>query len=169
MAEKYPLQVVKDQRERDKKNAEEKLAESLRKLREAQEALETAKSVLNETRIRLEDLKKHLYDPDEFGLLDVNLVERRKEAVEFTAKRAIEQEHEVSLKEQAVHQAQTTVEEAQRDLVERMQALKAIEKHHENWIAEIRKEEQKKEQKMIEEIANAAFIRQSQEGGDNHE
>jgi len=66
-------------------------------------------------------------------------------------------------------EAEENVEKMKALLLEADKAVKAIEKHQENWLAEWKKEMAQKEQRVGEEITLARFVRDAAEAAEENE
>ncbi len=167
MKPNYPLQVVREQREREKEAAEERLGEALTALKEEKERLVGIRKQLKQLKSRCDEAMAHLYDLDEAGMLDPGVLARRKSGIEFIKQSIQRTRRDMEAQEKRVIEAERAVEAAKSALVEAMQALKAIEKHYEKWLEERKREAARKEQKLIEEISTAAYLRNTREEGDD--
>jgi flagellar biosynthesis chaperone FliJ len=160
---KYPLQAVLDQRKQAKEDAKKVLARAFQALQAEQKRLEDLMAERDRLVAERDDRIVHLYDPDPSGLLDVSLVERRRAEVRYVETRIADQDRAIADQQARVRQAEQAVETAKAQLIEADQALKAIEKHYERWLADWKREMALKEQKLTEEIASARFVRERAE------
>jgi flagellar export protein FliJ len=155
----YRLQALVDVRERKKQAAEQHLGSCMTALRKEQEKLaemekELARMVnARETR-RREFLEKAMQG--EVSALDAinnnKYLERLKE-MEVVQKDAIEGQQSI------IAQRQQDVELARQQLIVANQELKALEKHREKWIDEIKKARAVKEDDAMDEMAQTIFSR----------
>lgn len=162
-APKYPLQAVMDQRKQAKEDAKKALARAFQALQAEQKRLQDLQAERDRTVAERAERVARLYDPDERGQIDVALIERRREEIRYVEARIAEQDRAIADQQGRVRQAEQNVETAKAQLIEADQALKAIEKHYERWLADWKREMALKEQKLTEEIASARFVRERAE------
>ena len=160
---KYPLQTILDQRNRAKEDAKKNFATSIQALDAEPQRLSQLESEKDAMIASRADWQLPLYDTDEKGLLSVPLVDARRNGIQHLTYQIEEKAKNLVLQEKAVKTAEQVVESRKTALVEADKELKAIEKHHENWLADVKKEAAKKEQKLGEEIALARFVRDAAE------
>jgi flagellar export protein FliJ len=65
--------------------------------------------------------------------------------------------------ERAVERARDGVEKAKTELIQKAKEFEAMSKHKEQWLKQIQLEEQKKEQKLMEEIGMIQFMKRRAE------
>lgn len=155
---KYRLQTLLDIREKEKKDKEEALA--------------AAKKNLQMEQLKLQELRKQLQDKcdardakreemtmkttsGELGINGYVNAERYLKRVD----KEIEEFEETEIKEQikVISFAEQEVEWANEEMLEAMQACKALEKHKEKWDEQVKKERAQKEAMAQEEIAQTLY------------
>lgn len=163
---RYPLQAVLDQRQAACGTARLALAEAVRALEEEERRLaeaERAREVV--TRERTE-AQRHLYDPDETGMLPLPLIERRTEGLHHVERRLAEASRALDERRAAVARAQGELEGRRLALVEADRERKAVETHREAWLEEQRREQTRREERQSEEVVLARYAaRPAGEGG----
>lgn len=157
---RYPLQAVVDQREALKEDAKRALAAAIESAAWEAEALKQKEAALETARREREEFARHLYDPDERGLLEMPTIEKRTEGLRFLDQRAREAFRTVELQKEALDRAEQEVESRRNALVEADRELKVVEKHHESWLVEWKKESARQEQRQSEEITLARYARE---------
>jgi flagellar biosynthesis chaperone FliJ len=153
----YPLAAVLEQRGALREQARRALAEALHALGERERELGDSEAARETRRAEVEEVTRHLYDPDESGLLPIPLVERRTEGLKNVEGSLREAEQVVDDRRQAVAEAQAEVGRCRERLVEADRDLKAAEKHHEAWRAERLRERARRDEKQSEEVTLARF------------
>jgi flagellar biosynthesis chaperone FliJ len=153
----YPLAAVLEQRGALREQARRALAEALHALGERERELGDSEAAREARRAEVEEVTRHLYDPDESGLLPIPLVERRTEGLKNVEGSLREAEQVVDDRRQAVAEAQAEVGRCRERLVEADRDLKAAEKHHEAWRAERLRERARRDEKQSEEVTLARF------------
>ncbi len=162
--EEYRLATLLTLRERKKEDAERYLAECNRALKAEKERLLEMEEEL-ERMIAKREAKRREYSEKAMrgemsaqGAVSANLyIERLKEQEEM-------QQNAIEGQKGVVAQKEEEVEGARQDLIVANRELKALEKHKEKWEEEIKKERQRKEEDMFDEIAQTGYMRQRNGG-----
>lgn len=154
---RYPLAAVLEQRSALREQARRALAEALHAQGERERELAEAEAAREALRAEVEDLTRHLYDPDDAGLLPIPLVERRTEGLRNVESSLGQAEEAVEERRRSVAEAEAEAGRRRETLVEADRDLKAAEKHHEAWRAERRRERVRKDQRQSEEVTLARF------------
>lgn len=156
---RYPLRAALQQRRVLVEEARRSLAGALRAAEEAEERRRAAESERDAQAARCDRLRQRLYEPDEKGLLQVAEVARRieglrhrEEALEAAAEGLREREKEAARAEAAVAAARDALRTADAD-------LEAVEKHHERWRADERRERARREERLTDEVVQARHAR----------
>jgi len=155
---RYPLQAALQQREAAKEDSKRALAEAIQALDREEARLREREAAREALRADREERRRHLYDPDEKGLLSIPTIERRTEGIRYLEGKIEEAGRAIAAQKQAVARAEARVEASRAGLVEADKALKAVEKHHESWLADWQKEIARKEQRQSEEVVLARFV-----------
>lgn len=166
---RYPLQTVFNQREREKDAAKKAFAQAIKDLESECQRLADLEAEREKLKMKREEMIPRMYDPDRDGLIKIPLVERRRDEIKFMSERIEEKGREVETQRETVRQAEANVDARKAQLVEADKGLKAIEKHREKWIEEVKKEAAMKEQKLGEEISLARFVRDRAEAAEEEE
>lgn len=156
-AARYPLAAVLEQRGALREQARRALAEALRALGERERELAAAEAGRDALRAEIEELTRHLYDPDEAGLLPIPLIERRTEGLRNVEEGLQRAEQAIEERRRAVAAAEVEAGGCRERLVESDRDLKAAEKHHEAWCAERLREKARRDQRQSEEVTLARF------------
>jgi len=164
---RYPLAAVLEQRDALREQARRALAEALHALGERERELAESVAARDALRAEVEELMKHLYDPDEAGLLPIPLIERRTEGLKNVEGSLRVVEQVVEQRRQAVAAAEAEAGRCRERLVEADRDLKAAEKHHEAWRAERLRERSRRDQTQSEEVTLARFAAETakEDGG----
>lgn len=155
---KYRLQAVQDMRQRAKDQAAEVVAVRRQELADAEAELKSRKNAVFECRKKQEFQAEKLMTEFLTGVSAKNIIGHRtyidalKEEEKDLRKRVDEQQI-------VVEKAKQNVEIAVQALVEATKELKVIETHREKWETETRKELERKEQKMNDEIGSNLYQR----------
>ena len=158
----YPLQALLRRREAAKLAAARALGEALLAAdREAQSLTreQAARDALLADRGRR---ACHLYDSDPCGMLPLPLTLKRSEDLRFLHDRWQEASSLVVARKDALARAEAHVDARRQSLVEADRQLRIVEKHHETWLCDWRKEMTRREERGAEEIVLARY---AAEGG----
>ena len=155
----YRLKTLLEVRERKKEAAEQRLAICLKALHDEKEKLKVMELELErmiakrEKRLR-EYLEKAMKgEVSAAEAISQDVYTKRLKELEKVQMEAIEGQKGV------IRQRQEDVEAARQDLVVANQELKALEKHKENWIKQVKKEQAAKEENTLDELAQTIFLR----------
>ncbi|HET6347409.1 MAG TPA: flagellar FliJ family protein [Myxococcota bacterium] len=155
----YRLQTLLEIRERKKEAAERHLsacfaALKVEKDKLAEMELELERMIHKRETRRREYLEKAMKGEVAAGhAVHTNKYIERLKELEVLQKEAIEGQKAV------VRQREEDVEEARKALVVATQELKALEKHKEKWIEQVKKEIAAKEEDVMDELAQTIYMR----------
>jgi hypothetical protein len=158
---RYPLQAVVDQREALKEEAKRALAAALEAAAREAQALTEREEALEAARRGREEFARRLYEPDERGMLDLPTIEKRTEGLRFLEERVREAFRAVEEQRTVLERAEHEADARRSGLVEADRELKVVEKHHENWLADWKRESARQEQRQSEEITLARYAREN--------
>ncbi len=154
----YRLQTLLEMRERTEEDAKQAFADAMKALAKEQEALKTLEVDLarrkEERKAKVqaylaEVMKKGI---GAGGMAQMNRFEQRLKDEEAQVALDIERQKE------NVRQAEKLVEERRAEMAEAAKEKKAIEKHKDNWKAEVKKERDAREDLATEEIGNTLHL-----------
>lgn len=155
----YRLQIVLEKRERDKKTAEENLAETQKALKLEREKLAKKEEERRQVDVRKEKaaatFQENIMKP---GCQIGEEADRHDWYQKAQDQEAAELDQEVAAQKQAVRRAEQRVEDARMELTKAATDLQAMEKHKENWAKQVKKELAEKEQMQQEEIGEAMWL-----------
>ncbi|MEM6455487.1 MAG: hypothetical protein AAF772_10365 [Acidobacteriota bacterium] len=161
---KYPLAALKKHRERQVDEAKEALALRMRDHAQAEEEVTRQKQKLQSLIDWQEKARREAFEQACSGTFQIDTANQMTSAVD-AIKYQIEAQHDVIKKaEQAVETAAQAVAQARTALNEATRAVEAVEKHYEKWKESIRLAKMREEEKRREEVATAAWVRQSLAG-----
>lgn len=156
----YRLQALLEIRERAKKEAEEAFAEAMQMLAEEQARLrqeeENLERMIADRHRRREDYARKLAS----GEMKVTDQSNAYRFIERLKEKEVEQQTVIDAQKEQVREAEKEVKRAQDALVLATQELKALEKHKEKWLEEVRRERMLREENTMDEIGQAIFQQQ---------
>lgn len=157
--EKYNLQRLLEMRERARDQAALYLAECRRQLALAENELEKRKQAVEDCRREQIEIQNALNGKSNAGIKANEIVRFRQYLIDLREKetqllKAVEDQKAVITREEK------KVEKAFGELSEAAKELKVIEKHRENWQAEIKKDAAFREQKSNDETGAILHERQ---------
>jgi hypothetical protein len=160
----YRLQIVLDQREREKDAAEKALLERQKELRAEQEKLKK----IEEERRAVDRKKAKATEEFHAGLMKggINIAEESDRHDWF--QKAMDQEalridNEILKQKQAIRRAEQKVAEAREEVNKATIALEAMKKHKEKWIAQAKREAAEKEQAQADEVGETLWLQQQRD------
>ena len=150
---KYKLQPVLDVRDRVKQEAMRRVAQRRAQLAEAEAELVRRERALQECRTQQVEARAKMLREMEAGAEARHLVTHRTHLADL---RGREDELIASVGQQkaAVARAEGELENALAALVEASKEVRAMEKHREDWGQRMRRDEQRREQKLSDEIGS---------------
>jgi flagellar export protein FliJ len=160
---KYRLQPVLDQKEQAKKDAEHALAEAHRKLAEEEAKKRALEEEKENLLLRIEEAKEKRDQKAMEGDLTVQESQSYKLFIQGLHERRKDLDLQIYKQERAVERARDGVEKAKTELIQKAKEFEAMSKHKEQWLKQIQLEEQKKEQKLMEEIGMIQFMKRRAE------
>ena len=155
----YRLKTLLEVRERKKEAAEQRLAVCLKALHDEKEKLKVMELELErmiakrEKRLRDYLEKAMKGEVSAMEAISQDVYNKRLKELEKVQMEAIEGQKGV------IRQRQEDVETARQELVVANQELKALEKHKENWIKQVKKEQAAKEENTLDELAQTIYLR----------
>jgi flagellar export protein FliJ len=161
---KYRLQLILDKRQKEKEDAEKKLALAQKALEEERKIEKQKELEVEQAKQRKEDSKKELNQKMLEGLLDISKIRQGKDFLKSLDIEIEKAKERLVQQQQKVQQAEKFLEQRRSELIEATTQFQAMEKHKENWLAKIKKEQEAAEQNEQEEIGNVLFLqRKSQQ------
>ncbi len=155
----YRLQVLIDLRERAKVEKEEALAQTKKMLQMEQQKLEDLRKQLQDMCESRDQKHQEFMEKTQSGEIGINGYLQAERYLKRVDEQIVEfEETEIKEQEKRIVFAEQEVEWAFEEMLAAMQEFKALEKHRENWAAEVKKERKKKEADNQEEIATTIFL-----------
>ncbi|HEX8455913.1 MAG TPA: hypothetical protein VF656_01225 [Pyrinomonadaceae bacterium] len=159
---KYKLQPVLDVRDRAKQEAMRQVAVRRAQVAEAEAELARRISALAECRRRQVEARETMLREIEPGAAARRLVTHRTHLADLREREG-ELSERVEEQRAAVARAEGELERALVALVEASKEVQAIEKHREEWGRQERRVEQRREQKLTDEIGSIMHGRKREE------
>lgn len=150
-AKKYRLETVLDIRRRAKDEAAQIVALRFQQLEQAEAELSRRRMLLQACYEQQDQAQKKMYEELDKGIRVQNVVVHKEFLSDLKNKEA-ELQADVDKQIQAVARAEKEVEKARESLIESARELKSIETHKSNWQTAVRVEENRREQKISDEI-----------------
>ncbi|HET6266714.1 MAG TPA: hypothetical protein VFG11_03280 [Acidobacteriota bacterium] len=153
---KYRLQPVLDKREKKKKDAEKALADARAEVAKQQEIL----------RKREEDVVKAIHKKDQYSADFMTKMQAGMETLKITTGKAylevlkqaiVTAKNKVEEQKKIVAEKEKKEKDAMSAVTEATKEMKVIEKHKENWADQLVKEQEYKEEKEQEEVAQNLY------------
>lgn len=159
---KYRLQPVLDVRDRAKQEAAQRVAARRAQVAEAEAELERRERAVEECRARQREAQEKLAEELQGGVQARHIHSWRAHVSDLR-----QQEKEllgrVDQQRAVVARAEKDLENALAGLVEASKELQVMEKHRAEWKRQTRRAEERREQKLSDEIGAVIYRRQRQE------
>lgn len=155
----YRLATLLTIRERKKEAAEHKLAETLSALAKEEKRLKELQDELVAMEDRRQALRREYMEKAMRGQTGAGDAVRHNAYVEHL--KDLEKQHKEAIADQQdrVTEHEGYVKAARDVLVAATQELKALEKHKEKWLEEVKKEREAKEEMVMDDIAQTIYLR----------
>ncbi|MEQ8273135.1 MAG: hypothetical protein RMA76_11130 [Deltaproteobacteria bacterium] len=154
---KYRLQTLLEIRERAEEDAKQAFAAAMAQLKQEQDLLQELKDELErmiEDRHRRREEYANKLASGEMKVTDqaaaYRFIDRLKE-------KEVEQKGRIDAQRENVREAEKHMKRAQDALIQATQDLKALQKHKENWEAQVKKERAMREAEQLDEIAQTIY------------
>lgn len=161
---KYRMQVVFDLRETAKEEAEAEYAERKAELAAEEQKLEGLKQELRDM-IAAREEKKHEYaEKLRQGAFSIQQIQGNDRHIERM--KSEEQAFEMTIfrQQEVCEEKQGEVDQAMEKMLEATQEFKALEKHKEKWLKQVKAEQMKKAEEEAEDISQAQYFKRMKEG-----
>lgn len=157
----YRLQLVLEQRERIKKAKEEALVETRKALKAEEQKLERIKEERRQVDVRkakaLADFDAALMRP---GTNIADEAERHEHYQKAQDVEAVRLDGEIAKQKQAVRRAEQRVEDAKLEVQKADIDVQALVKHKEKWAKQVKREQDEKDQNVLEELGEVMWLQQ---------
>ena len=155
----YRLATLMTLRERKKEQAEHALAAELGALAKQQKRLDDMRQELIAMEDRRQALRRDYMEKAMRGQTGANEAVRHNAYVEHL--KDVEKQQKEAIADQAdvVLEHERLVQAARNVLVAATQELKALEKHREKWLEEVKKAREAKEEQEMDEMAQTIYLR----------
>jgi flagellar export protein FliJ len=157
--QKYRLQPVLDQKEKARQEAEKALALAHRALAEEERKKQELESEKEALLLRIDQTRQKREELAMSGELTVEKAQRYKLFIQGLNEQRKELDLKIYKQTRAVERAAENVEKAKKVVIQKAKEYEAMSKHREQWLQQQALEVQKKEQKLMEEIGMAQFMK----------
>jgi hypothetical protein len=154
----YRLQVLFEMRERAKTEAEEFYAEKKRIVIAEQKKHDEMKEKLKQMVQLRQDKKTEYAERTRRGEYTVQQIQQNDRHIDKLKQQEAAYQVEIDRQGERVREAERSAAEAMEALVRATQDYKALEKHKDKWIKQVRKEQLLKEELAAEDIAQAQYF-----------
>ncbi len=154
----YRLQALVTLRERRKEEAERFLGVKLAELAAEQKRQKEMEDELERMIAKREAKMREYAEKSMKGMMAAQDVVGANVYIERLKEQEEAQENAIEGQKQVVAQKKDEVDDARKQVVLATQDLKALEKHKEKWAAEVRKEQENREEAVMDEIAQTIYL-----------
>lgn len=155
----YRLQVLFNIREQEKEQAEEVYAEKKRAVVEQERIRDEMKQKLRDMVAMREAKRLEYAEKMRSGELKITQIQANDRHIERLKHQEQAYQVEISRQEERVQEAQAVADEAMQDMLKATQEFKALEKHKEKWLKQVKREQALKEEDALEDIAQAQYFK----------
>lgn len=154
----YRMQALFEIREKAKEDAEEFYAEKKKAVAQEQKKLDDMKQQLRDMAAFRENKKAEYVEKMRAGELNIQQIQANDRHIDKLKQE--EQAFLVEIQRQAerVNDAQKEADEAMEAMLKATQDFKALEKHKEKWLKQVKRELMLKEEDAAEDIAQAQYF-----------
>ena len=159
----YRLAALFGIREKAKKESEDVYAQRQRDLANEQKKLDEMKQKLKDMEQHRRDKKEEYSEQMRSGALNITKITNNDRHIERMKQE--EQAYMVEIQRQAesVQEAELEVEKAKEIMLDKTKDFKALEKHKEKWLLEVKREAQIKEEEEVEDISQAQYFKRQKD------
>ena len=154
----YRLQTLYDMREKEKDKAEEAYAEAKRKVAVEQKKLDDMKAHLQDMIQARQNRRIEYAEKMRTGELTIAQITGNDRHIERMKNEESAYEVEISRQAEAVKEKEGEAEIAKEEMIKATQEFKALEKHKEKWLKQVKRELMLKEEEEVEDIAQAQYF-----------
>lgn len=154
----YRLQALVTLRERKKEEAERFLGLKLAELKKEQDRQKEMEDELERMIAKREAKMREYAEKSMKGMMAAQDVVGANVYIERLKEQEEAQENAIEGQKQVVAQKRDEVDEARKGVMIATQELKALEKHKEKWQLEVKKEQEAKEEAVMDDIAQTIFL-----------
>ena len=154
----YRLQVLFEMRERKKKEVEEIYADKKRKAAAEQKKLDDMRQQLKDMIQLRQDKRADYADRTRRGEFTVQQIQANDRHIEKLKQKEAAFQVDIDRQKERLQEAEAIAAEALKDVVKATQDFKALEKHKEKWLKQVRKEIAAKEELDADDIAQAQYF-----------
>jgi YscO-like protein len=159
----YKLQILFNMRERSKKDAEDAYAKEQKKVATAENKLKTMQKTLEEMKATRDQKRVEYANAMQKERMTIEKIEINNRHLEMLVEKENTYEIEINKQVAVVEQAKKVAKEALDKMLKATQEFKALEKHRENWLKEVKVEIEKKENDAGDEISQAQYFSRTKE------
>lgn len=156
----YRLQTLLKLRQRKKEDAERYLGDCIRTLRQEQQRQEEMEKELERMIGERERRRREYADQVMRGEMSAQGAMSAHQYIERLKELEVAQQEAIEGQKEVVARAEEDVMEARKLLAQATQELKALEKHKEKWQKRMRREQQAREEIIMDEVAQTIFLNQ---------
>lgn len=156
----YRLQALLGIRERKKEEAERALGAALQALKKEQDRLREMEAELERMIAKRKAKMREYAEKSMRGEMSAQDVVGANVFIDRLKEQEEAQKNTIEGQKAVIAQKQEEVSQARKAVVDATQELKALEKHKEKWVAQVKKEREAKEEEAMDDIAQAIYLGQ---------
>lgn len=156
----YRLQALLGIRERKKEETERALGAALSALKKEQDRLREMEAELERMIAKRKAKMREYAEKSMRGEMSAQDVVGANVFIDRLKEQEEAQKNTIEGQKAVIAQKQEEVTQARKAVVDATQELKALEKHKEKWVAQVKKERDAKEEEAMDDIAQAIYLGQ---------
>lgn len=155
----YRMQTLFDLREKAKEEAEEFYAGKKKAVAKEQQKLDDMKQTLRDMAAARQAKKEEYAEKMRAGDLNINAIQANDRHIEKLKQEEQAYQVEIQRQHERVNEAQAEADDAMEAMLKATQDYKALEKHKEKWMKQVKREVMLKEEDAADEIAQAQYFK----------
>ncbi len=159
----YKLQTLFNMRERTKKEKEDAYAQEQKKVAAEEGKLKTMQETLEKMKTTRDEKRMEYANAMQKEMLTIEKIAVNNRHLDMLVQKEAAYEIEINKQLSVVEQVKKIAKEALEKMLTATQEFKALEKHREQWLKEVKKEIEKKEDEAVDEISQAQYFSRMKE------
>ena len=159
----YNLQTLFNMRERTKKETEDAYAQEQKKVAAEEGKLKTMQETLEKMKMTRDEKRMEYANAMQKEMLTIEKIDVNNRHLDMLVQKEAAYEIEINKQISVVEQVKKIAKEALEKMLTATQEFKALEKHREQWLKEVKKEIEKKEDEAVDEISQAQYFSRMKE------
>lgn len=157
-ASQYRLETLFEMRQRAKKEAEEIYAKKEQEAQKEQKKLQDMQQQLAQMQLDRERKRLEYAHANDQGQVTIEKIQIQARHIEMLKDKEAAFSLEIATQEKVRDEAKAIAEKFLQEMLEKTKEFKALEKHKEKWLLEVKKAREKKEEAAADDISQAQYF-----------